>query len=660
MITTRTYSCPLAISYLNRYLGIPLSHLEAGKSSTYLHSSTQPVQQAVCRTKYQEKPNMAVSAEPLSSLIQTWLQWDQDPQTRTEIENLRDSNNVEELEKRLLKRIQFGTAGLRGQMAAGFSCMNALTVIQASQGLAKYIEQKHPALSPRGVVIGHDARHNSAKFASLAANAFVALGIPVWWYNNSGATPLVPYGVISLGAAAGIMITASHNPAQDNGYKVYFHNGAQINSPMDVEIARSIEENLIPWPAAWNELNPHENGIKYDTYQDVLQKYINLISQYAISTVPEWKPPQPFVYTPLHGVGGLIMPSVCNAIGIKDMLSVAKQVDPDPNFPTVEFPNPEETGALDLAMKTADEQNRDLIIANDPDADRFAVAEKVNDSWFTFTGNQIGVLLASHIIDSIKHDSGKRIAVLNSAVSTGMLEKMALARGLHFEETLTGFKWMGNIARKLENDGFKVPFAFEEALGYMFTEVCYDKDGLTAALVFLAAEAKWRAQGLTPYTKLQQLFKEYGHHETMNSYFRSPNPDTTAALFRNIRNGSFVESRSLGSFRILRWRDMTEGYDSETPDKKPILPVDSSSQMLTLWLDRDIKFTLRGSGTEPKVKVYIESCQPSRDAAVAAVCETFSAVLKEWILPFAPTMTYSAQIPTSSGHIFKVPGKTNH
>ncbi|KAL1872492.1 hypothetical protein Plec18167_006610 [Paecilomyces lecythidis] len=542
-----------------------------------------------------------------------------DPQTRAEIESLRDSNNNEELEKRLAKRIQFGTAGLRGQMAAGFSCMNSLTVIQASQGLAKYIAQKHPALASRGVVIGHDARHNSAKFAAFAANAFIALKIPVWWYDKSGATPLVPYGVISLGAAAGIMITASHNPALDNGYKVYFHNGAQINSPIDVEIAQSIEENLAPWPTAWNELNPHVEGIKYDTYQDVLQKYINSITQYALSTVSEWKTPKPFVYTPLHGVGGLIMPSICSATGIKDILAVAKQVDPDPDFPTVAFPNPEETGALDLAMKTADENNRDLIIANDPDADRFAVAEKVNDSWFTFTGNHIGVLLASHIIDSIG-DDGRRIAVLNSAVSTGMLEKMALAKGLHFEETLTGFKWMGNIARKLEKDGFKVPFAFEEALGYMFTEVCYDKDGLTAALVFLAAEAKWRAQGLTPYAKLQQLFKEYGHHETMNSYFRSPNPVTTAALFRSIRNGSFSESKTLGSFKILRWRDMTEGYDSGTPDGKPVLPVDSTSQMLTLWLDRDVKFTLRGSGTEPKVKCKF----PSRETVISELLTTES------------------------------------
>lgn len=189
-----------------------------------------------------------------------------------------------------------------------------------------------------------------------------------------------------------------------------------------------------------------------------------------------------------------------------------------------------------------------------------------------------------------------------------MLEKMAAAKGIHFEETLTGFKWIGNVAKKINAEGrHKVIFAFEEALGYMFPEVCFDKDGLTAAMVFLAAEGKWKAQGLTPYTKLQQLYQEYGHHETLNSYFRSPSPALTAALFKGIRNGCYLKEKKLGPFKILRWRDMTEGYDSGTADNKPTLPVDSNTQMLTLWLDRDVRFTLRGSGTEPKVKCRFAS-----------------------------------------------------
>ena len=229
-------------------------------------------------------------------------------------------------------------------------------------------------------------------------------------------------------------------------------------------------------------------------------------------------------------------------------------------------------------------------------------------SWFVFTGNHIGVLLASYIFDDIvPKERALRRAVLTSAVSTVMLEKMALSHGIRFKETLTGFKWMANAAISLrEEEGVSTVFAFEEALGYMLPLVA-DKDGFSSALVFLAAEAKWRDQGLTVYGKLQELFREFGHHETLNTYFRSPNPRVTMALFAKIRNGPFQTEQKLGSFKILRWRDMTQGYDSQTSDKKPVLPVDSSSQMLTLWLDREVRFTLRASGTEPKVKCKIQS-----------------------------------------------------
>lgn len=223
--------------------------------------------------------------------------------------------------------------------------------------------------------------------------------------------------------------------------------------------------------------------------------------------------------------------------------------------------------------------------------------------WFLLTGNHVGVLLASHLFDSFGASANlSKISGLTTAVSSGMLEKMANAKGIQFKETLTGFKWMANVARDLEKTGQTVPFAYEEALGYMFPSVCYDKDGITAAAVFLAAEAKWRAQGLTVYEKLQQLFAQFGHHETLNNYFRSPNPELTLELFRGIRSGSFLVEKKFGTFKILRWRDLTEGYDSASPDDKPDLPEDPTSQMLTLWLEGGVRFTFRGSGTEPKVK----------------------------------------------------------
>lgn len=227
----------------------------------------------------------------------------------------------------------------------------------------------------------------------------------------------------------------------------------------------------------------------------------------------------------------------------------------------------------------------------------------LSGNWVLFTGNHVGVLLASHVFDSLDGAADlSKFTVLTTTVSSGMLDKMAKAKGVQFKETLTGFKWMANVARDLEKTGQTVPFAYEEALGYMFPSVCYDKDGITAASVFLAAEAKWRAQGLTIHDKLQQLFTEFGHHETLNNYFRSPNPELSIALFRGIRSGRFLADKQFGKFKILRWRDLTEGYDSASPDNKPDLPDDPSSQMLTLWLEGGVRFTLRGSGTEPKVK----------------------------------------------------------
>lgn len=254
-----------------------------------------------------------------------------------------------------------------------------------------------------------------------------------------------------------------------------------------------------------------------------------------------------------------------------------------------------------------------------------------------------------------------------------MLGSMAAAKGCQFQETLTGFKWMANVARDLEKDGQTVPFAYEEALGYMFPSVCYDKDGITAAAVFLAAEAKWRDQGLTIYDKLQQIFATHGHHETMNNYFRSPNPELTIKLFQGIRSGSFLTDKKLGPFKVLRWRDLTEGYDSASSNNKPDLPEDPTSQMLTLWLDRGVRFTFRGSGTEPKVKcedfckvlgitstnadlclVYIESHGDSLDDATKAVCDAFMAISEEWVQRYTPSMMCSKQIPTSSGHVLEL------
>lgn len=576
------------------------------------------------------------SQKPIKELAEEWLSLDKDPATTDEIYNLLRQNDTAELEKRLRNRIAFGTAGLRGPMKAGFSCMNALTVIQASQGLAAYLLETCDDVKHRGVVIGRDARHNSEKFAKLAAAAFVAKGIKVWWYETPVHTPLVPFGVRHLNAVAGVMVTASHNPAMDNGYKVYWENGCQIIPPHDKGIAAAIDANLKP--VTWDTTPVDEGhlliegalGLCQDTYLEVIKKAAH---PKGVKFADDFK----FVYTPMHGVGLKPMNLALEKLGhglAGRIVVVDAQAHPDPDFPTVKFPNPEEKGALDLAIQTADAQSISLILASDPDADRLAAAEKVNGKWHIFTGNQLGILLASYLIERYNGPVSKdKLAVLASTVSSRMLHALAEKEGLHFTETLTGFKWLGNVARDLAKEDYKVLFAFEEALGYMIPDVCHDKDSISAAAIFLMAIAHWQSQNLTPYAKLQKLYEYVGFFEDANTYLVSPSPATTTAVFTAIRALEAPHPSKIGSRKITRWRDLTVGYDSAGKDNVPDLPVDKSAQMITCWLEGGARFTVRGSGTEPKIKLYIECVDSSSQAAKAGAEEILQDLLREWFKP---------------------------
>ncbi|KAI5199895.1 hypothetical protein E4T39_05996 [Aureobasidium subglaciale] len=565
----------------------------------------------------------------LQKLVTEWLRLDQDATTRSEIEKLVAEDDIAELQLRLSKRIAFGTAGLRGRMEAGFSRMNSLTVIQASQGLAEYLLKTTPDAKTRGVVIGRDARHNSDKFAKLVAAAFVAKGVSVKWLGQVH-TPLVPYTVGHLNAAAGVMITASHNPAADNGYKVYWGNGCQIIPPHDAGIAASISENLEP--VSW-DMGILEQGspLVTNALRGVEAGYMAAIARIASLSNPNAA--LPFVYTPMHGVGLPFFTSVIKQLGLENKMHVVQeQAHPDPEFPTVRFPNPEEKGALDLAKQIADQNGVNLILANDPDADRFAAAEKVDGEWRQLTGNQMGVLLASHVLDTYQQrPNSKGLAMLSSTVSSKMLAAIAAGSGkLHWEETLTGFKWLGNRSRDLQQQGYDALFAYEEAIGYMFSGVVFDKDGVAAAAVFLAACDRWNKEGLSPWAKYNELCKKYGYFEDANTYVISPSSEVTNTVFEQIRQ---VKPAKVGSRTILRWRDLTMGYDSATFDNKPTLPIDPSSQMISCELEGNVNFTVRGSGTEPKIKFYIEgSAATSKEAKIAAL-EVLEDLMKEWFKP---------------------------
>lgn len=485
-------------------------------------------------------------------------------------------------------------------MGAGFARLNSLTIIQTTQGLAEYLLAKSSNTRSAGVVVGHDARHNSCKFAQLAAAVLENKGVTVWWYEDLVHTPLVPYAVKLKKAAAGIMITASHNPAQDNGYKVYNSRGCQINSPDDDNIAISIMKNLEP--LIWDTQG---SSLRKPILDTVRASYYASISS-RLNTAEVEQLPVQFVYTPLHGVGLQYMASAIDVVSSKViacMTVVDQQAQPDPDFPTVKYPNPEEAGALDLAMNTADKANVPLILANDPDADRFAVAEKVNGVWYQFTGDQIGILLAYWIFTSISSSATRNDVMLTTAVSSQMLSLVADAEGFSVHETLTGFKWLGKITQDLQENGKRVHFAYEEALGYMFPNIVYDKDGIVAAVVFLRACSSWGS----PWKKLQELYEKFGYFVTTNTYWRSPSKQKTEAIFRHLVTLEHPFPSSVCNRKVLRWRNLTTGYDSATKDRTADLPKDPSIWMITCWLDGSekddgVRFTMRTSGTEPKIK----------------------------------------------------------
>lgn len=593
--------------------------------------------------KYYKMSTQRELPSSLQEKVDDWLKYDTNEQTCQEILKLVEDFNVDELHKRLDSRITFGTAGLRGKMEAGFTRMNTLTVRQASQGLAMYIKSQFP--DNLTIVIGHDHRYNSKSFANTTVETFLQLGFKVYHLNIETEesfvhTPLVPFSINSLGASVGVMITASHNPKMDNGYKVYYANGCQIIPPHDRLIDDLIDQNLIP-------LSLPKTGTVIDCKRQMSDKYVETVSKSLLVSPALEKPSHPwFIYTPMHGVGLEIFERVGKEILSyrrgQDYICVAEQASPDPAFPTVTFPNPEEKGALDLAIKYGKENvNIDLIVANDPDADRFSVAIRNGDEWKQLTGNEIGFLLALNELEKYRASSTKKsLAMINSTVSSRMLKRMADIEGFHYEDTLTGFKWLGNRALQLEHEGYFVPFAYEEAIGYMFPSVVHDKDGISAAVAFLQAYLKWSAKGLTPLDVLNNGYAKYGYFKEFNGYYIVPDLSATKRVFDSIRSIESPYPTQLGtSFQITQFRDLTVGYQSDTENHVPDLPVDPTSQMITCELElanqptSQVRVTIRGSGTEPKLKVYIEAHTNSERTSIALAKLAWDTMQDEWFKP---------------------------
>ncbi|CAI9586136.1 unnamed protein product [Staurois parvus] len=521
----------------------------------------------------------------LYQTAEEWLTWDKNPKTSELVKQMVSEKNKEELKKCFGARMEFGTAGLRAAMGPGVSQMNDLTIIQTTQGFCRYLEKNIGNLKERGVVIGYDARAHptsagsSKRFAKLAATAFISQGVPVYLFSSITPTPFVPYAVIHLNLCAGIMVTASHNPKQDNGYKVYWENGAQIIPPHDTGIAQSIEENLEPWPQAWDDSLIDGSSLLKDPLQSINEDYFSDLQKHCFHRDINKSTKLKFVHTSVHGVGHVSVQSAFQAFGFNPPLAVPEQKDPDPEFPTVKYPNPEEgKGVLKLSFALAKKEGAQIILANDPDADRLAVAERQESGeWKVFSGNELGSLLGWWIFTCWKEQNPdpsavKNVYMLASTVSSKILRAIALHEGFHFEETLTGFKWMGNRAKELIDQGKTVLFAFEEAIGYMCCPFVLDKDGVSAAVIAAEMASYLATKNLTLSQQLNAIFKKYGYHISRNSYFLCYDQTTIKNLFDNLRNydGDSCYPKLCGKFQVTGVRDLTTGFDNNQPDNKAV------------------------------------------------------------------------------------------
>jgi phosphomannomutase len=514
-----------------------------------------------------------------------WLAADPDPDTRAELEALLEREDDEALAERFGERLLFGTAGLRGALGAGPNRMNRVVVRQAAMGLVQTLGLGST------VVIGFDARHKSDVFARDTAAIVAANGGRAVLLSGPLPTPVLAFAVRHLEAAAGVMVTASHNPPADNGYKVYLSDGAQLVPPQDNNIESAIE--AVGLPAL--ELPPPAHGGRIEFYEgDIVGAYLDVVLR---DTLPDAVlAGLKVAYTPLHGVGRDAILRAFVRVGSSPFV-VPSQGDPDPDFPTVVFPNPEEPGAMDAALALARRIDADVVLANDPDADRLAVAVPAAGGWRQLTGNEVGALLAEHLLSIT---SGDDRLVVTTVVSSSLLSKQAARHGARYAETLTGFKWV--VRPALRDPSARFVFGYEEALGYAVNDAVRDKDGISAAVVFLQMLARLRRAGTDAVTELDRLASVYGRHLTAQASVRVDGPGATERLTQRMAELRENPPSTIGPHAVT---STTDYLDDGTG-----LPA---SDILRFDVAGGGRVMLRPSGTEPKLKIYVELVVPATD-----------------------------------------------
>ena len=658
----------------------------------------------------------------LKEQAEAWIAADPDPETRAELEQLLAADSAAELQSRFGSTLKFGTAGLRGELGAGPNRMNRVVVRQTTAALVEYLNELAEAADagaanaepanaePAKIVIGYDGRRNSDVFARDAVAVAAAKGAQAILLEGVVPTPVLAHAVLRHGCDAGIMITASHNPPQDNGYKVYWHDGAQIIPPHDRKIEQTRHRiGLLPQDYGYDiaastgrtdTLAPTSEQVQNDVSADA--SFCQVISAadeiegYAQVAAAQIKslfelPPVEFgspdasaddqasdsphlrvVYTPLHGVGKAALLRLFEELGMPKPIVVPEQAEPDSDFPTVQFPNPEEPGALDLALRLAAEEGADVVLANDPDADRLCVAinsaefaistssatspvaepagslAASNKAYRVLSGDELGCLLADGILSLLgKGSEEAKLLVGTTIVSSQLLAKIAEAHGAAFGETLTGFKWLARVG---DNKPERFVFGYEEALGFsVLPDLVRDKDGITAAAVFMLLMQQWQAEGASPLDRLGALYRQHGLHKSRQISFRYEGDNaqaTMAAMMGSLRMSPPTSFAASGALPVSDSRSLPEAADS--PPTPPHEDSSSSTEeanestrqasgkesnavastvdyaegtassvpanVLMYFLRSGARVIIRPSGTEPKLKAYLEVIEPVGDS----------------------------------------------
>lgn len=582
--------------------------------------------------------------QEIISRARAYIASEKDAAFKKEVEDLIAADNTAELEDRFYRNLEFGTGGLRGVIGGGTNRMNTFVINNATQGLANYFIKTFPEKAKNGTlsaVVAYDSRKYSDVFAEATALIFAANGFKTYLFTGLRPTPELSFAIRTLGCDTGVVVTASHNPPQYNGYKAYWNDGAQVIEPHDVGIINEV--NAVREVKSIDKETALKSGRLVLIDKEIDEPYWAMVKDqlFRPELIKEKAKEVNIVYTPLHGTGAMHVEKVLGDLGL-NVTTVPEQREPDGTFRTVEKPNPEEAPALKMAVALAEKTKADVVMATDPDADRFGSAVPGKDGTFVLiSGNQMGVLLTDYIILSRKElgKMPKNPAMIRSIVTSPMVDKIAQKNGVKLVECLTGFKWIAADMAHFEQSGAnEYVFGFEESYGYNVETQVRDKDGVSAAAMCAEMTLYWRSKGKSLLERLNELYGEYGYFEDCaisKNFAGASGAETMKNIMARLRENAFT---SLGGKKVVRVRDVQQSvcFDPQNPAAKTPLTLPKSN-VLQFFLDGGTVVSARPSGTEPKIKFYINACVPSADclecakkearALIDAITQEINAVL---------------------------------